>query len=382
MVYVQPMAGVDDRSRTAECIRNDLWSGSVVDLWPGSIVDADVHAVVPSLEALLPYLDDVWKQYFRERGWSGPSNAYTYPPALLSSARREWRPADGRLPASSVTLLQEHVLDPLDVDCAIVNCVYPIDLGHPDLSTAMARAVNDWLIAEWLDVDDRLRASIVLPSRIPAAMVAEIERVGAHPGFVQALLPVRSGRPYGNRIYEPVFAAIERHDLVAGIHWGGSNDQGPPTASGWPSWYVEEYVAEVGVFEAQLASLIAGGVFQTFPALRVSMLEIGFTWVPTWLWDMSSTLKGHRREVPWLDRLPFSLVRDHVRFSVAPLDADSPEELALVVGWLGSDELLMFATDYPHTHDDDFRVLFEAVPESMRPKLMAENARAWYRLSK
>ena len=40
----------------------------------------------------------------------------------------------------------------------------------------------------------------------------------------------------------------------------------------------------------------------------------------------------------------------------------------------------MFATDYPHMHDDDLGMLLDAMPESMRPKLMAESARQWYRL--
>jgi predicted TIM-barrel fold metal-dependent hydrolase len=357
-----------------------LGGGIRDEVWSGAVIDVDVHAVIPSLEAVYPYLDDVWKQHIRERGWRGPSTDGTYPPALESSARSEWRPADGSVPASKVSHVQEHILDPWNVEYAIVNCVYGIDAGPPDLSAALARAANDWLIREWLDVDQRLRASIVLPSGGPAAMAAEIDRVGDHPGFVQALLPVRSGSLYGKRVYHPLFEAIERHDLVAGIHWGGVNDGAPPTPSGWPSWYAEEYVAEVQVFEAQLISLIAEGVFQLFPRLRVSMLEIGFTWVPMWMWDLDRGWKAARREIPWVSRPPFELLRQHVRFSVAPFDAVSAEELAYVIGWLGSHDLLMYATDYPHMHGDDLSLLLRATPEPMRPKLMAESARDWYRL--
>jgi predicted TIM-barrel fold metal-dependent hydrolase len=350
------------------------------EVWSGPIVDSDVHAVVPSLDALYPYLDDVWKQHIRERGWNGPSTDDTYPPGLPSTARPEWRPADGAVPASSISMLRDDILDPWDVDYAIVNCVYGIDAGPPDLSAALARAANDWLIEEWLDADERLRASIVLPAGGPAAMAAEIDRVGDHPGFVQALLPVRSGRLYGNRLYHPLFEAVERHDLVAGIHWGGSNDSLPSTPSGQASWYTEEYAAEVQVYQAQLISLIAEGVFQTFPALRVTMLESGFAWVPLWTWDLDRGWKSARREIPWVDRSPFQLIRDHIRFSVAPTDAVSSNQLAPVIKWLGSEDMLMFATDYPHMHDDDLQLLLDAAPESMRPKLMSESAREWYRL--
>jgi predicted TIM-barrel fold metal-dependent hydrolase len=353
------------------------------NLWSGAVIDADVHAVVPSVEALFPYLDLVWVERFKERDSfaARPTANQVYPPNLQSTARPEWRPGDGAPAASSAALLKQHILDPLRVDHAIVNCVFPVDGGHPDLSVALARAINDWLIAEWLNVDDRLRASIVVPTRNdPAAMVAEIDRVGSHPGFVQVLLPVRSGKPYGKRLFWPVFEAIERNGLVAGIHWGGTNDGLPATPSGWPSYYIEEYVGEIQVFESQLISLIAEGLFQKFPSLRVSMLEIGFTWVPMWLWDMDRNWRGIRPEVPWMTKRPFEQVREHVRFSTAPVDADSVDELARVIRWLGSDSLLMFATDYPHMHDDDLAVLLAAVPEESRAKLMAENARDWYGL--
>jgi predicted TIM-barrel fold metal-dependent hydrolase len=351
------------------------------EIWSGSVIDVDVHAVVPSVQVLLPYLDEVWHQHISDRHWPGPSSQ-TYPAGSPAAARPEWRPEDGRIPASDVTLVQEHILDPWDVERAILNCYYPIDFGHPDVSVAFASAVNDWLAAEWLDRDDRLRASLVLPGQDPAAMIREIERLGGHPGFVQALLPVRSGRMYGSRPFHPVFEAIARNDLVAGIHWGGLNNQNPPTPSGWPSWFIEEYVAEQQVFSAQLTSLVAEGVFQAVPELRVSMLEIGFSWLPTWGWRMDKEWKGMRREIPWVNRPPFQIIRDHMRFSTAPMDADPewPDELARVIGWLGSEDILMFATDYPHTHDDDLALLLSATPESMRPQLMSESARAWYRL--
>ncbi len=40
----------------------------------------------------------------------------------------------------------------------------------------------------------------------------------------------------------------------------------------------------------------------------------------------------------------------------------------------------MYASDYPHYHDDDLTVLLDSVPESVRPRLMADSAREWYRL--
>jgi uncharacterized protein len=348
------------------------------EVWSGSVIDVDVHAVVPSIDVLLPYLNDFWRQHIRERAWTGPTDT-SYPPGVAAAARSEWRP-EGRVPASDVSLLREHILDPWDVECAILNCYYPVNMGHPDAAAALASAVNDWLIAEWLDVDPRLRASMVVAAHEPQAIIKEIQRVGDHPGFVQVLMPVRSGRPYGRRMYHPVYQEMERHDLVMGLHWGGTNEGDTPSTTGWPSWYAEEYAAEVQLFESQITNLIAEGVFQAAPSLRVSVLEIGFLWLPSWGWRMDKEWKGMRREIPWVTEPPLSIIRDHMRFSVAPLDAGPPEELARTIGWLKSEELLMFATDYPHVHDDDLGQLLQAMPSTMRPRLMSENAREWYRL--
>ena len=86
----------------------------------------------------------------------------------------------------------------------------------------MASAVNDWLAAEWLAKEPRLRASMVVPTRVPEMGAEEIDRVGDHPGFVQVLLPVRSEAPYGHRRYLPIFAAADRHNLVVSLQFGGA----------------------------------------------------------------------------------------------------------------------------------------------------------------
>ena len=350
------------------------------EVWDGPVIDCDVHANVPSYPTLFEYMDPVWVQWSRDRGWAGPIGLpLTYPPNAPSTARPEWRP-EGRPPASDLSLLQEHILEPWGTEYAVLNCYYAIgSLRHPDWAAALASAVNDWIIGEWLSKDPRLRASLVVPARDPAAAIREIERVGDHPGFVQVLWPVRSDRLYGHRIWHPVYEAAARHDLVIGLHFGGTSEDAP-SPSGWASWYVEEYAAEWQNFAAQVTSFVAEGVFKAVPSLRVAVLEGGFTWVPVWGWRFNKEWRGLRREIPWVDRPPSEIIREHMRFSVAPMDIETPEQVAHIVEWLGSEDALMFATDYPHMHDDDLATLLAGVPESMRAKLMAESAREWYRL--
>lgn len=347
----------------------------------GSVIDADLHNVVPSVEALVPFLSDHWREYVRQSAFRGPVDT-AYPPGAPTSARPDARPGAGGPAGSSLDLLREQALDAWDAEYGILNCTYAVESIHnPDSAAAMARAVNDWQVAEWLEKEPRLRASIVVPSQQPALAVEEIDRLGDHPGFVQVILPVRSERPYGNRIYHPIFEAAARHDLAVGLHFGGAPGN-PPTSSGWPSYYAEEYVGMSTAFQSQILSLIVEGVFDRFPSLRVALIEGGFTWLPGLMWRIDKEWKGLRREVPWNKKLPSEYIREHMRLTIQPVDAPpTPEQFYQVLDEMGSDDLLMFSTDYPHRHfDSPQEAIPFPLPDRLKPRVMSENARKFYRL--
>jgi predicted TIM-barrel fold metal-dependent hydrolase len=346
-----------------------------------SVIDCDIHCDVPKVEALFPYLPEYWIEHITNTLFKGPAETY-YPAGSPVAAREGSRPADGSPAGSSLALLQEQVLDPLGVEYGILNCLYAIDsLHNPDAAVAMASAVNDWQIAEWLDKDSRLRASVVVPSQIPSLAAREIDRVGAHPGFVQVLLPTRTQHPLGSRLFHPLWEAIARQDLVGGIHFGGMPGN-PPTPSGWPSYYFETYSGMAQVFASQVTSIVAEGVFDQFPTLRVALLESGFTWLPAHMWRFDKEWKNLRRLVPWVKRPPSDYIREHIRVTIQPLDAPpNPRQLVRVVDQLGSDELLMYASDYPHQHVFDAEDhLLRHLPEAAARRIRSENARAFYRL--
>lgn len=50
-----------------------------------------------------------------------------------------------------------------------------------------------------------------------------------------------------------------------------------------------------------------------------------------------------------MKRTPSEIVRNHVRFTVHPVDApDEAEAILRLIEHLNSDELFLFSTDYPH----------------------------------
>ena len=345
------------------------------------MIDCDIHNELPALEALEPYLPDYWCDYIHESGFVGP-DANDYPKGAPTSSRPDAAPPSGDPPGSDLGLLRQQVLDACEFEYGILTCAYRVQsVRNEDLAASLATALNDWQITEWLEPEPRLRASLVVPSQNPELAVKEIERLGDHSGFVQVMLPVRSHTPYGKRHYDPIYEAAVRHDLVIGIHFGGAPGH-PPTPTGWPSTYLEEYAGMPQVFQSQVLSLVAEGAFDRFPSLRVALIEGGFTWMPSLMWRFDKEWKGLRRDTPWVKRPPSEYIREHIRLTIQPVDAPPDvEHLLQIIDQLGSHELLMFSTDYPHRHFDTLEeALPVPLPQPLESKIMAENARSFYRL--
>ncbi len=343
------------------------------------MIDCVVHAEVASVEHLVPHLPPHWRAVVSETGFQGPYVS-TQPAGAPTVCAPRFVRADGAIEGSEPGHIAR-VLDRWDADVGVLCCDYAVEgIRNPDAAAALAAAVNDWLVETWLPADDRFRASIVLPIAQPDAAAVEIERFAGHPRVVQALLPVRSPAPYGERRYLPVFEAAARGGLAVGLRWGG-HPGNPPTGTGWPSYFAEEHAGMPAVFQTQLLSLIAEGVFERFADLRLALLGSGFSWLPAFVWRLDKEWRGMRREVPWIRRPPSVVIAEHVRIALQPIDAPA-SDLGAVLDELPADDLLMFCTDHPRWQfDADDEGLPGLIPEPMRARIADATARAFYRLS-
>jgi uncharacterized protein len=365
-------------------------------------IDCDVHPSVPGMRALMPYLEDFWRESVEDRGIAS-LDSVSYPPNAPISVRADFRarppysgtagvppapskerasrpPSQGRQAvATTVGELQAQVFDRWGMSFAICNCLYGVQLVlNEDMARAFTRALNDWIAREWLDREERLRASIVIPLQNVEFAVDEIERWAPDPRFVQVLVLAMGEVPLGRRHFWPIYAAAERHRLPIGIH-AGSAYRHPVTSLGWPTYYLEDYAAQAQGFQSQAASLICEGVLTKHPDLKVVLIESGVTWVPAFLWRMSKFWRGLRTEIPWIDRSPSEIFRDHFRLTIQPFDApDSPNIVRRVIDHLGSDELLLFSSDYPHWQFDGDNFLPAGMPADLARKIMVDNPHATY----
>ena len=328
-------------------------------------IDCDVHPTVPDIAALLPYLDDFWREQVLSRGISSLESA-SYPPKAPITVRDDLRGTGGQ-GATDALSLADQVLGRWQANLAICNCLYGVQLPfNEDMARAFSRALNDWIAAEWLDRDPRLRASIVVPLQNVEYAVDEIERCATDRRFVQVLVLAMQEMPLGRRQFWPVYRAAKRHGLPIGIH-AGSSFRHPVTSLGWPSYFLEDYASQSQAFQSQLASLVCEGVFSEFPTLKVVLLESGVTWLPAFLWRISKFWRGLRTEIPWVDRPPDEIVRDHVRLTIQPFDGpNDADAVKRAIDHLRSDAILLYASDYPHWQFDGDEVMPAAISANLR----------------
>ncbi|CAN3132108.1 amidohydrolase family protein [Mycobacterium sp. smrl_JER01] len=315
-----------------------------------AVVDCDVHAVLPSPHSLLPYLDEYWGDQLVAQ--LAPSYEPNYHPRGSAIAQRpEARTDDeGRAATNAENLIADVFADGF-TDYAIVSCLYAVQQIHqPRREMAHARALNHWLAEEFLDKDERLRGSIVVPQGTPRAAAEEIDHWAGDPRFKQVLLLGQSELLYGREINWPIWEAAEAAGLPVALHIGGVFRQAP-TSVGWPATHLEWYTGQQANLEAQINSIISEGVLQKFPKTRILLSEVGFNWLPPFMWKLEKLWKSYRPDIPWVQESTLSLIREHFYATTAPSDgAEQPGRLDSIVDRLGSDRMLVYSSDYPHRH--------------------------------
>ena len=236
-------------------------------------IDCDIHPSVPNLQALMPYMNNHWKDTIKQRGVH-ELETISYPKNAPLTVRPDWRPSSG-MPATNANIISAQALDPFGTSIAICNCLYGVQLlMSEDMASVFASAINDWMKKEFLDKEPRLRASIVIPTQNPEMAVNEIERLAPDNRFVSVLMLVMDENPLGRRLYWPIYAAAERHGLPICVH-AGSSYKHPVTSVGWPSYYVEDYASNAAAFHNMVSSFICEGVFAKYSDLK-TLLET--TW--------------------------------------------------------------------------------------------------------
>ncbi|MBB3972750.1 amidohydrolase family protein [Hansschlegelia beijingensis] len=342
------------------------------------VLDADVHESFGSIKDLAPYLPEPYRGWIASGAWRGFSQPFAYTSPGLGN-RADVRSKDGSASVSDYGQMRDQLLDPYDLGHAVLTgYFYPTGLKlQYGLATALAAAYNDYVAEHWLAKDKRFIGSVQINARDPDAAAREIDRMAAHPQVRQVLLPVVDDIAYGHPQYRPIFEAANRNRLMVAFHHT-TFAQGP---YGMGLHYMERHALLPLAMMPQIISLICNGVFDAYPNLRFMVLEGGFSWLPHVMWRLDREYRQGRIEVPWIKKLPSQHCRERLRLSTQPTEDITGDQWMKLIDLMGTDDVLVFSTDYPHfDFDDPNAAIPRSLPETTREKILWRNGAEFYDL--
>jgi predicted TIM-barrel fold metal-dependent hydrolase len=362
---------------TADAVQQDK---SIRPKVKKSIIDCDIHHYT-GLDVTKAYLSKQWRDSPPPPAPQGGGHHFN---GGVGGRMVDSFPPEGGPAGSSLEFMQQHHLDPHHVEYAILTGEGGgANRLQYEYEAAICCATNDYTIEQWLSRDARLKGSIYVTKHEPNLAAKEIDRLGIHPDMVQVLVHNGARLPYGNRFYDPIYQACERHNLPFSIHVGseGSGVNSPTTNTGPVSHYIESRSARPQVMMAHLASFIFEGTFERFPTLKVLLQEAGVLWVVPYLWRLDQIWMEERIQLPWMKKSPSEYFREHVRMSTQPFEATPNRNIFdQSMKSMFAEETLMYCSDYPHWDFDSPLMALPKMDDALWERVLYYNAAEYYNL--
>ena len=262
----------------------------------------------------------------------------------------------------------------------------------PEIFAGSVQALNRGL-ASFCETDARMHPAAYIPFRhgpeaamdyLDAALALNFSVV-----LIDTIAP-QGARAFTHPDFDPIWAKIQEADMAITIHVGTDGGWDPVPLSFYNNGgSVPEHsegdaprdaIAYMGIqynAELFLAAMIFDGVFHRFPKLRVAVVELGASWIVSWMKHLDQAFRAFRRlqDLSQVQMQPSEYVLKHIK--VTPFAGED-------VGWLlnsGAQDLLLFASDYPHHEGTDdpigrFEKTMDGVSEQARQKFYSDNFRS------
>ena len=214
---------------------------------------------------------------------------------------------------------------------------------------ANARAYNRFVAERCSDGGGRLFGVAHVLLHDPAWAVEEIRRVRAEGVRLAMIAPAPvDGKPLSHADFDPVWATCSDEGVAPVFHVSEFESPLHPAKRGGARGG-EQLFDSIFLYLAPavaLANLILHGVHERFPSLRIGVVELTASWVPSFLLhiDGASDFYTQRHGEPFrrLSARPSEYFLRQVR--VAALPYEMPNRLVPKVG----EDTFMIGSDWPH----------------------------------
>ncbi|MEQ1753279.1 MAG: amidohydrolase family protein [Micropepsaceae bacterium] len=228
--------------------------------------------------------------------------------------------------------------------------------GDVDLAYALATAQNR-MMTDFCAVDRRFLATGYVPlADFDKTRTVAAEAIGL--GCKALMIPSRcpKGHSTSHTAFDPVWAMAQDAGIPVVFHVGGEEkinpdyfNNGLPKVKdfhgGEENFTSVSYMAIPHSVMLALAAMILDGVLDRFPQLKIGVIELGASWVPSWMRFMdagaAAFMKGEER-LQKLSMKPSDFVKRQVRVTPYPHED---------TGWIirnTGEEVCLFSSDFPH----------------------------------
>jgi predicted TIM-barrel fold metal-dependent hydrolase len=329
------------------------------------VIDADAHHLdEPAYKLYLP-------EKFRAR--SGPYYPSFGWDIFLNGTT-------GRKPANP----EEYCKD-LDVEKIADAVAYPsaaLAIGlvrELDLCVELAKAYNNWAYDFCKATKHRVKyAAVIAPQVVPEA-AKEIRRAVPECGAVGVMMPtyVEGGLDLAQPQFDPIYIEAQELGVPIGFHATANVSAGNTRFHKYLGVHMTSHPFEQML---SITAIIAGGVLDRFPRLKVGFLEAGVGWLPYWMERFDEKYLMRKSEMEPLKMMPSDYVKQNRCFFTCEGEESA---LPLTIEIFG-DQCMMYASDYPHwdtewPHTVSHVVQRKDISDKTKQKILADNARAFYR---
>ena len=206
--------------------------------------------------------------------------------------------------------------------------------------------------------DDRLMGMACISLDDPTLAVKELEFALAS-GLKGIWVPHRicGDKSPGHPDFDPFWSRLAESGVPFLIHIGGSNyhidpawfNNGKPLPKdafdGGENVRALDYSVLHHAAERFISAMVLSGVFERHRKLKGAAVELGASWVPSFLNILDNTVHAFKRAQPELaamSRKPSEQITEQMGFTAFPL-----EDVGTLIEHSNPD-LYMFASDYPH----------------------------------
>lgn|ERR1043166_5316942 len=272
-------------------------------------------------------------------------------------------------------------LDKTQIEYAVLFPTAGLAYGQvnlPDWAGVYARTYNNWLHAKYLKLSPRFRGMALIPMQDVPAAVLELRRAIKELGMTGAMIPSNGlKRHISAKEFWPVFEEADRLGCVLAIHGGSYSDLGFNTFTVFPPTRALGMPMPLAI---AMAGLIADGVFDKFPKLKIGFMEGGTSWIPM-------IIDRLEREMEYgglsIKRSP----EEYFRSGQVFVGCEGNEKtLAYAIERVGPDPF-MFASDFPHEISLDncmgeINEILERkdIREEHKAAILGDNAKKFYAL--